>query len=182
MNKDLEKKLYEKYPLIFAEKDLPAEKSCMHWGIECGDGWYNLIDQLCAYIQGHCNQYKYHHNLNWLGKKLVKTKRFKNRIKWRIPPETRNTSIFYKLIYNKKICGCGQLVAEQVKEKFGSLRFYSRGGDNFTAGAISFAESMSETYCEGCGGLSSVISDGGWYSTMCKDCKIKAKECPCDLI
>jgi predicted nucleic acid-binding Zn ribbon protein len=28
----------------------------MCWGFECGDGWYDLIDQLCADIQAICDR------------------------------------------------------------------------------------------------------------------------------
>lgn len=52
MNKELENKLFEKYPKIFSEKDLPLTESLMRFGFECGDGWYNLIDALCFELQG----------------------------------------------------------------------------------------------------------------------------------
>ena len=51
MQQDLQNKLFEKYPKIFVQKDLTIYESCMPWGIDCGDGWYTLIDQLCSQIQ-----------------------------------------------------------------------------------------------------------------------------------
>ena len=51
MNKNLQKKLFKKYPKIFVESKLPPNKSCMGQGITCGNGWYFLIDSLCNYIQ-----------------------------------------------------------------------------------------------------------------------------------
>lgn len=51
MKKELQDKLYEKYPKIFRQKDLDKKQTAMCWGIECGDGWYNLIDQLCTNLQ-----------------------------------------------------------------------------------------------------------------------------------
>lgn len=50
MNKELQNKLYDKYPSIFIEKDLPKSESCMYWGIAVGPGWYDLIDRTCAKI------------------------------------------------------------------------------------------------------------------------------------
>ena len=47
MNNDLQQKLYGKYPTLFRQKDLSMSQTCMCWGIECGDGWYDLIDQVC---------------------------------------------------------------------------------------------------------------------------------------
>jgi hypothetical protein len=39
--------LFEKYPDLFRERHLPATESCMCWGIGCGEGWFNLINDLC---------------------------------------------------------------------------------------------------------------------------------------
>lgn len=50
MKKELQKKLYKKYPKLFRQKDLPMSQTCMCWGITCGNGWYKLIDGLCAGI------------------------------------------------------------------------------------------------------------------------------------
>ena len=51
MRQDLEKRLYEKYPKIFRQKDWPISATAMSWGICCGDGWYSLIDGLCGVLQ-----------------------------------------------------------------------------------------------------------------------------------
>lgn len=53
MTEEKEKELYEKYPKIFGQKDLPMTQTCMCWGITCSDGWYDLIDTLCRLIQSH---------------------------------------------------------------------------------------------------------------------------------
>lgn len=55
MNKELENKLFDRYPDIFRQKDLDKTKTAMCWGISCGDGWYNLIDTLCENIQNRIN-------------------------------------------------------------------------------------------------------------------------------
>jgi len=112
MKKELVQQLKERYPLIFSEV-----------GVECGDGWYTIIDRLCSNIQGH---------INW-------------------KPEN-----------------CSQVVAEQVKEKFGGLRFYHRGGigNGTIDGLVTMAEAMSEVTCEVCGNLGK-RRDGGWIKTLC---------------
>ncbi|HSG31415.1 MAG TPA: hypothetical protein VLB82_07710 [Thermodesulfobacteriota bacterium] len=51
MKKELQDKLFKKYPKIFRQKDLPMSETCMCWGIACGDGWYTLIDNLCFSLQ-----------------------------------------------------------------------------------------------------------------------------------
>lgn len=44
-----------------------------------------------------------------------------------------------------------QMVARQVKEKMGTLRFYISGGNDEIRGMISMAEAMSSRVCELCG-------------------------------
>jgi hypothetical protein len=61
-----------------------------------------------------------------------------------------------------------QLVAEQVKEKFGTLRFYTSGGDRLIDGMIWFAESMSGSTCEECGNKGK-RSNTGWIRTLCTE-------------
>ena len=59
MKPELQKKLYEKYPKIFRQKKLSMKETCMCWGIEAGDGWYDLIDQLCAQLQFNTDKNRY---------------------------------------------------------------------------------------------------------------------------
>ena len=59
MNQELQQKLYEKYPKIFKQKDLSMKESCMFWGIETGNGWFNLIDILCGHLQFHTDRNNY---------------------------------------------------------------------------------------------------------------------------
>jgi len=124
MNQELQNELFEKYPEIFAEKDLDMSVTCMCWGIETGDGWYKLLDSLCANLD---------HSM-------------------------RN--------------GHPQVVATQVKEKFGDLRFYVDNADEYQRGMITLAETMSECTCETCGAIGTMKADPrGWVSTLCDDCR-----------
>lgn len=50
MRRELDEQLCRKYPEIFAQRGLPMNQTAMCWGFECGDGWYKLIDDLCAKI------------------------------------------------------------------------------------------------------------------------------------
>ena len=49
-----------------------------------------------------------------------------------------------------------QVHVQQVKEKFGGLRFYIGGADDYVHGLIDMAESMSYEICEYCGGTKDV--------------------------
>jgi hypothetical protein len=64
--------------------------------------------------------------------------------------------------------GCNQVVVEQIKEKFGTLRFYATGGNDYTDGLITMAESMSGILCEQCGAPGE-RRHGGWIRTLCDE-------------
>jgi hypothetical protein len=58
----------------------------------------------------------------------------------------------------------------QVKEKFGTLRLYNAGFDDYTDGVVEMAESMSAVTCEQCGDPGTQNKDG-WISTLCEGCR-----------
>lgn len=66
-----------------------------------------------------------------------------------------------------------QLVAAQVKEKFGGLRFYINSGSDEQYGAIYFAETLSFSICERCGTTKDVTTEGSWITTLCLSCRDK---------
>lgn len=124
MSPELDEQLVSKYPKIFQDRYADMKTTAMCWGFEHGDGWFNIIDQLCGAMQNH---------IDWQAK-----------MGREVP----------------------QVVAEQVKEKFGTLRFYYRGGDDYVHGLASMAESMSAVTCETCGAPGK-LRGGGWYYTAC---------------
>ena len=65
-----------------------------------------------------------------------------------------------------------QVEATQVKEKYGTLRFYYQGGDDFIEGLVWMAEGMSGRICEECGAPGKP-DDGGWIRTLCHLCRDK---------
>jgi len=127
MKSELQNKLYQKYPKIFKQKDLPMNQTCMCWGIDTGDGWYWLIDNLCSQLQWDTDHNNY-----------------------------------------------PQIETVQVKEKFGTLRFYVNGSNEKQEAIISFAESLSGKICETCGSVDGVKQTEGWINTLCKKCLDKS--------
>ena len=115
MKPELDELLCQRYPKIFANRHGDPKETLMCWGFECGDGWYNIINQLCVNIQ---------HHVDWAQEQKEKYGRGE---------------------------GCSQVVAVQIKEKFGTLRFYTSGGNDQIYGMIRMAESMSAVTCEQCG-------------------------------
>ena len=59
-----------------------------------------------------------------------------------------------------------QVVVQQVKEKFGGLRFYYQGGDDAVYGMVRMAESWADRTCEECGNVG-ISRNGGWIKTLC---------------
>lgn len=138
MSPELDSKLCEKYPKIFVNRHADMRTTAMCWGFECGSGWYNIIDALCSNIQSYI-----HNNNNWR-EQLLKNNPYNNKIPDELP----------------------QVVAVQVKEKFGGLRFYVDRSDSVVDALISMAESMSYRTCEVCGSPGTPRR-GGWIRTLC---------------
>lgn len=61
-----------------------------------------------------------------------------------------------------------QVVAVQIKEKFGGLRFYYDGGDDHISGMVRMAESWAYHTCEECGAVGK-MRNGGWIRTLCDE-------------
>jgi hypothetical protein len=59
-----------------------------------------------------------------------------------------------------------QVVFEQVKEKFGMLTIYHRGGNAYTDGILRMAEEVSRYTCEECG-APGTPTKSGWIRTLC---------------
>jgi predicted unusual protein kinase regulating ubiquinone biosynthesis (AarF/ABC1/UbiB family) len=55
MKQKLQDKIFKDFPKLFAQKDLDKTKTCMCWGIETPDRWYDVIYKLCETIQNHIN-------------------------------------------------------------------------------------------------------------------------------
>ncbi len=62
--------------------------------------------------------------------------------------------------------GCKQVIVIQVKEKFGGLRFYYVGGNEYIHGLVRMAEVWAANSCEVCGDLGSRRGTS-WLTTLC---------------
>jgi hypothetical protein len=59
-----------------------------------------------------------------------------------------------------------EIYVDQVKEKFGRLRFYLSKEDDVMHGMVSMAEHMSGQICETCGNRGETRG-GSWMVTLC---------------
>ena len=62
--------------------------------------------------------------------------------------------------------GDEEIYVDQVKEKFGRLRFYLSKEDDVMHGMVSMAEYMSGQICETCGERGKTRG-GSWFVTLC---------------
>jgi len=65
--------------------------------------------------------------------------------------------------------------ASQVKEKFGTLRFYLTCGTDEMFDLVEAAESASAITCEGCG-QPGKVRGGGWIVTKCDACAAQTED------
>ena len=144
MTPERDAQLCAKYPKIFRDRNAPMQATCMCWGFECGDGWFDLIDTLCSVIQSH---------VDW----AIRTQK---------SAFDRGEISEADLVPEEDM----QVVAAQVKEKYGGLRFYVDGADDTVNGMIATAESMSRRLCEECGKPGRPNKDG-WVRTQCEECR-----------
>lgn len=191
MKAELQKKLTEKYYDFFKHLDAdetpmmdhsrPIGESIaklvnqnkivvpMQFGFECGDGWYWLLDHLMGSIKWHIeNENKRRDSqprIQWLDK-----------LSWKLRIRTSHKRKLLKRIgdwiYDKQPRGVPHMSFDitQIKEKFGGLRFYYAGGDDYIDGMVDMAESMSYDTCETCGTTNNVGSTQGWIYTVCQPC------------
>jgi hypothetical protein len=64
----------------------------------------------------------------------------------------------------------------QIKEKFGSLRFYCQGGDSMISSMIGDAENNSANICEICGNPGKILVQDNIYSLWYTACEKHEKE------
>lgn len=126
------------------------EKAVLPFGIECNSGWFNLIDAIC-YVA-------YQPLLD---------------IRWRMglyKDEPEKLEQLHKQ-HQEEIQKLPKIA--QIKEKFGTLRFYADNLNDAATGAIILAKKLSSVTCEDCGNVGEQRSVRGWISTSCRDCAVK---------
>jgi hypothetical protein len=136
MNGELENQLYGKYPQLFLNKDKTPMQSPMSFGIECGEGWYEILSSLCSMIK------QYEDSIVW-------------QTEWNQKTNPEYQSDYFPVKF------------DQIKEKYGGLRVYFSGGDQYIEGLVSMAEAMSYKICDVCGNKGEANKQG-WISTRCE--------------
>jgi hypothetical protein len=118
------------------EEKYPKMLSTPYGGFAISEGWWHIVDDLMGHIQ---------HHIDWSVKNH----------QW----DLENDKADVRAV-------CPQVTVMQIKEKFGGLRFYYDGGDDYISGLVSMAESWAGNTCETCGDKGERRS-GGWIRTLC---------------
>lgn len=178
MKAELQQKIFDKYPKIFGDRTKPMTETCMCWGIDVGDGWYEIIDTLCEALT---NTYTTSIQVDE-----------EDGMRLGIEPYNFDGKTSYYFTIEPP-----QVIASQVKEKFGMLRFYhyfEHNKDvnflletgkypllkeacdrfyNYVDGIVHFAETASVSTCEITGLPGELHASGGtrmgWLKVLNKD-------------
>lgn len=153
MKQKLDYYLVKRFPDFF--KGRFEKEDVEYWGFECDDGWFQIIFQACSLVESHIQD-------------IQKNNDFRLQVKEKII-KGEDVNEYWTKQYNEDGLipnDVPQFRATQIKEKFGTLRFYYNGGDEFIGGVISAAENISAHTCEICGNPGKLRS-GGWMRTLC---------------
>ena len=120
------------------EETYPKMFAEPYGGFAVSMGWWPILEKLCANIQSHTNW------KNSTRERLLKDNTHNQTIPDEVP----------------------QVTVNQIKEKFGGLRFYYSGGDEQVSGMVRMAEAWADVACEECGAIGTRRS-GGWIRTLC---------------
>ena len=164
MKKELEEQLVEKYPIMFQDYGGDMRVTCMSWGLECGDGWYDIINTLCQDVE------------MIIGKKDIKV------IADQVKQKFGGLRFYYHVEYTpswfSKLCNKTRNIAYnhmwgRVYNKMRDFRqkFFKSTIEKISD-AIGDAEGKSYITCESCGAPGK-RSGSGWVTTLCDKCDTK---------
>lgn len=134
--------LAKRYPALF-------EKSKCEFSI--GPGWYNIIRVLCGFI---------YRDVDDINRRIEYVQSRKD--------ASEKGAQISDLMAELELAKKELPVIVQVKEKFGSLRFYADNVSPEMYSYINFAEAMSGVTCEDCGAPGKART-GGWIRTLCDE-------------
>ena len=158
--------------MVNRHKDM--QETCMCWGFACGDGWFNILNQLMSNIQHHIDwkekqrEYAIEYNKIAHQCKEGNFELFEKSMDSAVNQEYKNKRLAEIIAGDFRAVpeSIPQVTLDQVKEKFGTLRFYYTGGDDEISGMVRMAESWASKSCEECGNVGK-RSGEGWVRTLC---------------
>ena len=153
MHKNLEHLLVKQFPQFFKNPQYNNPRNSFTFS--CEDGWFNIIYQICKNVESH---------IQYITNQNVQNMKMKAEIE-----SGKTVADYWKKRYdNNELVEVEvpSFMAEQVKEKFGQLRFYYRGGDEHVISIVQMAYQMSSCTCEICGNFGK-LRTLNWIRTLC---------------
>lgn len=177
MKPELEEQLAKKYQKLFVNKNKSPLETLICFGCECGDGWYKILDDLFAYLTE------------------LSERKFSLRYSDEYREKYKNEKDYYEKYYSYKHLP-PQIILDQVKEKYATLRVYYHEEYNDVPedikpfvdlneldkslkdffvrvdNAIDYAEFLSAKTCE-VTGKDGKLYTKGWHRVLCDEEAIK---------
>jgi hypothetical protein len=176
---NFEQYLMQKYPDLFYKNESgELECPCGAW---VPQGWEKTVDDLCgAIVQYTKRTYRYSDGeitnnayyfwkacasfINWCYKMFPKSNKWQyNKHVFSFIEKFRQR--YYKCVKYNRVYP-PDVKIDQIKEKFGELRFYYSGGDDQVSGMVRFAEYLCTKTCEVSGEKGGICIRGNWYKTL----------------
>ena len=168
MRKDLEAQILERYPELFKKSESPSREPVLRWGFECEDGWFTLIDALCATIMSE---------VHYLRQKLQdveeRLRHPESLADWQ---RTEYTPLYLAELRAQLANATSQLpTLTSVKQKWGALEVYPHNRTLDLERLIEFAHRLSLRICELCGTtVDARPREGRWIRVTCPSCSTKS--------
>ncbi len=154
------------------EEIYPRAMRNVYCGVSINEGWYHIVSLLVQQMESH---------ISWKRRRRAQDLRLNRAIK-------KGREAVLKVIVRKdkqptewdiqraeEYMQAGEFIpteyvphieVHQIKEKFGGLRFYYEGGDEYCRGLETMAEIWANRTCETCGEVGRQ-RQGGWIRTLC---------------
>ena len=185
MREELDRKLTAAFPLLYDDRDGDMYSTAMCWGFP-EDGWFQLLWDLSSKMEPIIKAFKNQHaggpcsccgcpredHYGYKAARPGKCLLVKSKLVF-------TTGNFLQRWWQRQgqplhSCFCNEYRflhprATQVKEKYGTLRFYMSFETEEIQRLIATAEALSAQTCEQCGAVGRQ-RNGGWIKTLCDSC------------
>ena len=163
-------KMTEKFPRYFGEGK-------RYGGFAIGEGWYPIIETLVSEIDHYT---KWQRNMRAYDLRIQRARNKGYDAVLSFITKKSNRVNDWDCERAEEIMENGRNITpkvdwihvEQIKEKFGGLRFYYQGGDDEISGMVRMAELWAGHSCETCGNRGE-RRNGGWIRTLCDEHEVQ---------
>jgi len=163
MNNKLESKLQEDFPFLRRNQDEKSDTPYDRWGIECNDGWFELLYEMCKLIVDRFAEEEISiENIDWK------------------PVQIKEKFSSLRIYYEYSDAPCGIAAIDGLDDGI-SIRFIPNSLNSDEKAIrlrrdidriIKDAEDASRTICEYCGNKTTAKArlEMSWKKTLCDKC------------